>query len=257
MKANLTDPKPRTPPNSGPTFIPGSPRYDGYHGIHKALRLFMCDSLARVGRADPEDDDDVRATLEQVGDLLRLCELHLHHENEFIHPALERVLPGSSSRIRGEHAQHIETIREIRELVVLADHPRATQRAAALTRLYSALALFVAENFEHMHVEETEHNALLWAHYSDAELIEIERNLVASIPPQTTHKALHWFMPALNAPERAQMLQGMQGDMPPEVFRSVLDIAQRTIPAADFMKLTHALGMPSVQAALEPPAAQH
>ncbi len=257
MKANLTDPMLSTPQYSGTTHIDDSPRYDGYHGIHKALRLFMCDSLTRVGRADPEDDDDVRGTLQQVGDLLRMCELHLHDENELIHPALERVQPGSSTRIRGEHAQHLETIRELRELVVRADHPCANRRAAALSRLYSAMALFVAENFEHMHVEETEHNALLWAHYSDAELIEIERNLVASIPPQAMHDALHWFMPALNAPERAQMLQGMQGGVPPEVFRGVLDIAHRTIPAPDFMKLTLALGMPAGQAPQELPAAQH
>jgi hypothetical protein len=243
MNANLTDPVPRTPQYSGTTGIPGSPRYDGYRGVHKALRLFMSDSLTRVGRADPEDDEDVRGTLEQIGDLLRMCELHLHHENEFIHPALERAQPGSSTRIRREHAQHIETIREIRELAGLADHPRAAQRAAALSRLYLALALFVAENFEHMHVEETLHNAVLWAHYSDAELIEIDRALVASIPPQAMHRALHWFLPALNAAERAQMLQGMRGSMPPEVFRSVLDIARRTIAAPDFMKLTLTLGL--------------
>ena len=43
MKENLTDPVLRTPQYSGTTLIPDSPRYDGYHGIHKALRLFMCE----------------------------------------------------------------------------------------------------------------------------------------------------------------------------------------------------------------------
>jgi Hemerythrin HHE cation binding domain len=256
MKTNLTDFVSHAPQHAGTACVPDSPRYDGYRGIHKALRLLMSDTLTRVGRADADDDEDVRGTLEQVGDLLRMCELHLHHENEFIHPALERVQPGSSARVEREHQQHLEAIREIRELAVLADHPRAAQRAAALSRLYLAMALFVAENFEHMHVEETEHNAILWAHYSDADLMEIDRNLVASIPPQTMHKALHWFMPALNAAERAQMLRGMQAGMPPAVFRGVLDIAERTIPASDFTKLTLALGVPMVRGA-ELPVMQH
>ena len=34
-----------------------------------------------------------------------------------------------------------------------------------------ALALFIADNFQHMHVEETAHNAVLWARYTDAELM--------------------------------------------------------------------------------------
>jgi hypothetical protein len=247
MNANLIDSV-----SSAPQFFDpaGIPRHDGYRNVHKALRLLMSDSLTRVGRADPDDDDDVRRTLEQVGDLLHFCELHLHHENEFVHPALESVQPGSSARIAREHVQHLETIREVRELARLADHPRAAQRVVALSRLYLALTLFVAENFEHMHVEETEHNALLWAYYNDAELIDMERNLVASIPPQSLVKMLHWFLPALNAPERARMLQGMQGGMPPEAFRRVLDIAQRTISAADFTKLTLALGMPTVHGVL-------
>ncbi len=257
MTANQTDPVSPAPRHAGTPCVPGSPRYDGYRGIHKALRLLMTDTLTRVGRADPDDDEEVRDTLEQVGDLLRMCELHLHHENEFIHPALERVQPGSSARVEREHEQHLEAIREIRELALLADHPRAAQRTAALGRLYLAMALFVAENFEHMHEEETEHNAILWAHYSDAELMEIDSNLVASIPPQAMHKALHWFMPALNAGERAKMLQGMQGGMPPAVFRGVLDIAERTIPASDFAKLTLALGLPAVQEAGLPVMQKH
>ena len=106
------------------------------------------------------------------------------------------------------------------------------------------MALFVAENFEHMHVEETEHNAVLWAHYTDAELIAIERELVASIPPQAMMAALHWFMPALNAPERAAMLGDMKAGMPPEPFAAVLDIARRTVAPGEFAKIARAVGVP-------------
>jgi hypothetical protein len=73
----------------------------------------------------------------------------------------------------------------------------APQRTAALGRLYRALALFVADNFQHMQVEETAHNAVLWAAYRDDELMAIEQAIVASIPPDAMAEALHWFLPAL------------------------------------------------------------
>jgi hypothetical protein len=219
-------------------------RYDGYLGIHKALRLFMSSTLTGVGSTDPGDNAQVDATLAQARELLELCELHVHDENRFIHPALERACPGSAERIAHEHVHHLESIRDLGDLVGLVADTRGGARGAALARLYRAMALFVADNFAHMHVEETEHNAVLWAHYSDAELIAIERELVASLPPQAVVRALHWFMPGLNAPERAAMLTGMRDGMPPEAFLGVLDIARRTLSAADYAKLAAALGQP-------------
>jgi len=231
-----------TRPNPRVT-LPAQPRHDGYHGIHKALRLFMTDTLVRVGRTDPADTAEVSTTLAQLGDLLAMCELHVHDENEFIHPALERALPGSAHSAAREHGQHLDAIADLRDLAGLIADTQGAARAAAFARLYRALTLFVAENFEHMHVEETDHNAVLWAHYSDAELLAIEHDLVASIPPQAMMRALRWFIPALSAPERAQMLGGMQRGMPAPVFDAVLDIARQTLATPDYAKLARTLGI--------------
>jgi len=92
-------------------------------------------------------------------------------------------------------------------------------------------------------VEETAHNAVLWAAYTDQELSAIEHALVASIPPAEMAGALQWFVPALNAPERAGMLGGMRRGMPAEPFRAVLGIAQRTLSARDHARLLRDLGL--------------
>jgi class 3 adenylate cyclase len=219
-------------------------RMDIYAGIHKALRLFMSHTLARVGAADPRDPADVTDALRTLERLLALCEVHLKDENEFIHPALERARPGSAARIAGEHEHHVESFADLRDLAGMVRHSPDATRAAALGRLYRALALFVAENYQHMQVEETAHNALLWASYSDAELADIENAIVASVPPDLMAEALHWFLPALNAPERAGMLAGMKLGMPPEAFAGVLGIAEATLAAADFSKLQRDIQLP-------------
>lgn len=221
-------------------------RHDMYAGIHKALRLFMTRALCRVGSTDPGDADDVVGMLDMVNRLFGLCELHLKDENEFVHPALEAAQPGSAARIAAEHVHHAEAIADLRDLAGLVGDSRDDARAAACSRLYRSLALFVADNLQHMDHEETAHNAVLWAHYSDAELLAIEQALVASIPPSALFEALHWFLPALNAPERAAMLAGMRQGMPPEPFLGVLDIARRTLSPQDDAKLRRALGLPPV-----------
>lgn len=219
-------------------------RRDLYAGIHKALRLFMTHTLTRLGSTDAADADELAASLGQLERLLALCELHLKDENEFIHPAIERARPGSAARIAAEHVHHAEAIADLRDLAGLVADSAEGGRAAALGRLYRALALFVADNLQHMQVEETAHNALLWSAYRDDELLAIEQALVASIPPQAMMEALHWFLPALNATERAAMLGEMQHGMPPEPFRAVLDIAERTLAPREHARLLRALGLP-------------
>ena len=238
-----------TRPSAAPAEHPAAPdagRLDLYAGIHKALRLFMTRTLCRVGSTDPGDAQDVAAALDMLDRLLGLCELHLKDENDFVHPALEAARPGRAARIAAEHLHHAEAIADLRDLAGLVADSRDLARAAACSRLYRALALFVADNFQHMEVEESAHNAVLWAHYSDAELLAIEQALVASIPPAAMFEALHWFLPALNAPERAAMLAGMRQGMPPEPFLGVLDIAQRTLAPQDHAKLRRSLGLPAV-----------
>lgn len=212
-----------------------------YAGIHKALRLLMTDTLTRVGAADPDDTAQLQPVLAQVDQLLTICQVHLDDENRFVHPALERAAPGSASRIGGEHREHAEHIEHLRELRSVVEATAGAGRAAALARLYAALAVFVGENFVHMQYEETEHNAVLWAHYSDDELMAIEGEIVAHLPPGAMEAMLPWFLLALSAPERAGMLLGMRAGMPPEVFQGVLGLARERLVAGEFAKLDAAL----------------
>jgi hypothetical protein len=220
---------------------PAAPRFDGYHGIHKALRLFLCDTLTRVGATDPTDAAAVQAVLAQLDDLLALCESHVKHENTFVHPALEAAQPGSSARIAGEHVEHLQAIEHVRELGRVVAATAGLARASALGRLYSALALFVGENLVHMHAEETLHNPVMWAHYSDAELAALDGRIRAAIAPAEMERALAWFVPALNALERAGMFGAMRSAMPPEPFRNLMAMARTRLAEGEYAKLEAAL----------------
>jgi len=218
-----------------------APRHDFYAGVHKGLRNFMADTLAAVGRADAADARDVEAALAQLAGLLEMCTSHLEKENQFVHPAMEARAPGSSARTAEDHVAHEAAIDELTAAAAAVGRSAGEARVAALRALYARLALFVAENLEHMHVEETANNAVLWAHYADDELAAIEHALVASIPPDKMASFLRWMIPALNHAERVTLLRGIAQGAPAEVVEGVLGIARARLSARDWARLESAL----------------
>jgi len=229
-----------------------APRMDLYAGIHKALRALMADTLLAVGRMDANDALELAQTCQRVMELLDFCVTHIQHENEFVHAAIEARAPGASKAVAHEHAEHEQHITRLRflagSLLKAAAPQRAaavleTQRVAIALELYRQLALFIAENFHHMHVEETAHNAVLWSCYTDVELAGIEGALVASIPPREMMYTLRWLIPFMNPAERTAMMADMQAIAPAPAFAAALDAVRPHLSRVEWEKLGRSLGL--------------
>jgi hypothetical protein len=216
-------------------------RFDIYSGIHKALRAFMADTLVRVGRMDPADTTDLASTMQRVLRLLDLCRAHANHENRFIHPMLEIHAPGTSRAVAYDHADHDEEASRLVAAAIALPGCAAELRGAAAAALYRALALFTASNFEHQYLEETVHNAVLWAHCSDAEIMSLHDNLVASTEPQELLFILRWLVPSLPAQERAATMRKLRSDAPPAAFQKALDLVRAHLTQREWVKLETSL----------------
>lgn len=228
---------------------PGQPRYNIYALIHKAIRLFMTDTLAAVGSMDCNDAARAAEVLGQVRALAIACRSHFLHENEFVHPAMEARRPGSTTQVAAEHLHHAWAISRLEELADAVEHAQENARHAAADALYRYLALFVAENFVHMNVEETANSEVLWATHTDAELMGIEQAIVASLTPEESMASMRWMLQAMNASERAEMLNGMRRDAPAPVFDAVLGLAQAHLPVPEWRKLAQGIELPARAAA--------
>lgn len=220
-------------------------RFDLYAVIHKGLRAFMSQTLTRVGRADWDEQDDRDAVLGQVRDLLNACAAHLEHEDDFIHPAMEARRPGSTTQTSSDHRGHERHIEEIGRLAQRVRQCDDGARQTAGDALYRAMAQFVAENFEHMEVEERYNNAVLWGAYTDEELLAIEQRLVAAVKPQTMQLLLPWMLPYASPGQRLAMLGGMQQGMPSEAFGGVLHMLRDLLLPREWNKLTTGLNLPA------------
>ena len=191
---------------------------------------------------------DVDPTLAQVRQLLFICGTHLAHEDGFIHPAMEARRPGSTAGIASEHEGHRRALQDLETTVAGVARATPAARSAAALGLYRQLSAFVAENLEHMHVEETANNAVLWAAYTDAELHELHGALLQSIPPDEMAVYLRWIVPSVTHGERVATLSGMRAGAPPEVFAGVLAMTRGLLGARDWDKLAAALDVDATAA---------
>ncbi len=219
----------------------GAPRFDAYRLIHKALRHAMLETLFSAGRVDPTDACDVAKVVEQGRALIDLCRAHLRKENRFVHPAMEARAPGSTADMMEQHGHHEDEFIRLGALIDILESAPAGSRAAAAVEYHRELGLFVGDNFVHMHQEETENNRILWRHYSDAELLAIDAEIVASLTPAEKSLALRWMVPAFNPQERATFLSAVRVDVSAEVFAGMLDMVKTLLNDLDWRKLTIAL----------------
>ena len=221
-------------------------RMDMYASIHKALRAMMADTLLAVGRMDPADGLDLARVTDRVLELLQFCATHLLHENEFVHTAIEARAPGGSARIAHEHEEHEQHIASLAAAVESLRACDAALRTAPALELYRSLSRFVAENFEHMLVEETAHNAVLWARYTDAELLDIHHRLVASIPPAEMMTVARWMVPFMSPAERTAMLSDVRANAPAPAFQAILDTVRPHLSENEWGKLARSLDLPAL-----------
>ncbi len=213
-------------------------RYDIYAFIHKGLRAFMAHTLVRVGRLDAHDPAEVSEVAGEVRALIQISRTHLVHENTVIHPAMQARAPGSAEEIESDHVHHAAALDALAALVDRVDGDPAAARA-----LYRALAAFVADNFEHMAREESEHNAVLWATHSDAEILALEHRIVSSLKPDQAQLGMRWMLPHMTPAERAELLGAMRAQAPAEAFQGLLSMIRPLLGGRDWRKLALALGL--------------
>jgi len=217
-------------------------RFDIYANTHKALRAYMSHVLMDIGRADWRDAEDRDHALTAVRELLGVCHAHLELENTVIHPAMESRKPGCTRYVVDEHVGQLFAIDVLFDLVDTVEAASIPDRPMAGQRLYRELAVFAAQNFEHMAFEEAEHNRVLWECYSDDELRALDTIMLATVSPDQYKVMLNWMLPHLNPTERAEMLVSLKQALPLEQFQRLLGTLRGQLPSKDWGKLSAALG---------------
>jgi hypothetical protein len=211
-------------------------RYNLYTLIHKAIRAQMCQTLTLLGQVNDTSADSINLVLQQLTDLLQFCHGHLQHENDFVHSALinaGHMQPLQTAEDHLLHVQEIEALQHSIQAVSAASGPVTEQ----LNKLYQQLSLFIAENFNHMLVEETANMALLWQYYAEEDIIAIEHAIVQSIPPLQRMQTTIMMLKYINQSERLLMLGALKCQLPAEAFLLVMASLKTELLPADWQQL--------------------
>ncbi|HEY1042611.1 MAG TPA: hypothetical protein VGE60_02000 [Telluria sp.] len=118
-------------------------------------------------------------------------------------------------------------------------------RIALAAKLYHAASLFMADSLHHMHMEETDNNAVLWAAYDDHQLFAIEMEIVSTLTPAEHGMTLEWMIPSMTPQERLGMLSGVQKGAPVQVFCGMMEALRQHLGARQWQQLADGLGYAS------------
>ncbi|MCK7496773.1 MAG: hypothetical protein MZW92_42155 [Comamonadaceae bacterium] len=238
--ATPTSPRLRRPPPRPPRRSPPKPQRPPRHrgststsSFTSALRGLMHRTVAAVGAMDLDDDVERGAALDQVTLLLATLRGHVRHENEFVHTAIEARRPGAALQTADDHDAHLDAIADLEDEARRLRVAPAAQRAALALRLYRHRRYaFVGENLVHMQVEETVNNAVLWALYSDDELVALHDRLMASIPPDEIAMTVRWMATTLAVPELAMLFADLRTKAPAPAVEALLGAVRDEVDAA-------------------------
>jgi hypothetical protein len=219
-------------------------RHDLYGPIHKALRAAMGDLITQIGATDFSDPAAAADTLTALRCQVAIGAGHLHHEEEHIHAALERRAPGATGRLEADHHHHEQAFAELEQLMEAIEAATGPDRERLGRDLYLRFSHFVAADLLHMAEEETVVLPLLHSLFSDEELIEMEKRIVASIPPQEMMVIMSDMIPAMHRSERVQFLSFARKGAPPEAFDAILyQAAKPNLHQGDWTHLAEAFGV--------------
>ncbi|QDK78704.1 hypothetical protein EXU85_08820 [Spirosoma sp. KCTC 42546] len=216
-------------------------RYNVFNQIHKGLRGMLYDTAIRLQQTD-FSQSEASEVIDQLTQVLLFFDDHAEHEDRFILP-----------HIRKHDAQLIDELEKDHEIdhrltQTLFDHIQEwktvssdNQREAIGQRILLAFSEFIAFNLYHMNKEENVLIYLLWKHYTDAEIREMEGEILKAIPPQTLMAESRWMMRSINDKEVVEWLMGVRQGAPVAVFDTFLQMAKEELPSERLTKVHAAL----------------
>lgn len=199
-------------------------RIDLFAPVHKGLRALLFEAGTCLARTDFAGEEEAAGAAAACRGLLAFLEEHAGHEDRWFMPELARLAPELHAALADDHARTEGLAREAGRLLDRLAGASPGERVALGRRLHDRVWALAAEHLRHMEREEQEAQRVLHAHLDDAALADLHRQLLASIPPPRRGEWAALIARSINLPERAGMLRGMAGEIPPAGF------AQATAP---------------------------
>lgn len=187
---------------------------------HRGLRWALGRILHVNGTTEFTKPGSVKILEATLQELAELTELHMRHEEQYLHVALRERGSPVYLTLEEEHAEHRTKLRGLqRQLQALAkgQAPPARRRDFTL-----ALSRFVADDLSHMDHEESNTQTIFEQLFSVKELVALHERVVAAIPAQECMGFLKIILPGMHHEDRVAFLRGPRAGMPAQAFQHLV-----------------------------------
>ena len=196
------------------------PRMNIYGFPHKGIRILLSQLSKLSGNTDYSNAMALEKLKSSTTELVAILNLHLNSEEDVVLPALEAKVPGNTSENIEEHMQLERDVQafdnQLKDISV-----DSTPNLGA--NFYMAITDFHSKYLAHMAMEERDINPLIWANFTDEEIIGWHGQVMSTLTPDQIMMWFKYIVPALNPFERSIIMGGFKENAPSELFDSVLN----------------------------------
>jgi hypothetical protein len=161
-----------------------------------------------------------------------LCLLHEHagFEDQYVFPDVGKFEPKMVDRLSEEHREAVRRIADVQkisdEIKTLKNPEEKIVMGDKLNHTVNDLfAFYIA----HMNGEESTLIPAMWNHFTDEQILTMQRNVVESLTTERAAQWNSWLFPSLNINELTGMFMGLKKAAPAPVFQNLTRQAEKAL----------------------------
>lgn len=224
-------------------------RFNAFNLIHKALRNMMYDTALTLQQTNFADESEANIAIEKIETVVHTFEGHAHHEDTFVLPAVEKYDAALVESFENEHEKDMALGNMLKNLINIYRNTNfEEEKINAGSALSKSFVDFMVFNLEHMGKEEILINAVLWENYTDEQIMGINKQIAANVPPEEMALVSQWMIRSVSNTEAINWLLGVKASAPDFVLQSILSVAEKVLPAYRFEKIKEVVESTSIAA---------
>lgn len=210
------------------------PRVNIFAFPHKGLKNALSQILLSASKLDMNDASRINAFKQQTLEVLMLLHLHQHSEDTVVFSQIEAQVSEQSQHCADEHIQLRISLGKI-EMLLSQIEVNAPMELSV--EIFSAIGAFFSDYLKHMAYEENELNQVIWANFSDEQILDWQATIMSSLTPEQSMSWFKYIIPALNPMERMLVLGDIKVNAPAEVLNAILEMLTNHLPDDEHQNL--------------------
>ncbi|OLO39103.1 hypothetical protein BTR23_08540 [Alkalihalophilus pseudofirmus] len=212
-------------------------KYELFMPVHKGLRFALGNLLNHANQLNFENEQKLTEFTTEFHTLCAVLHSHAEHEDEHVHPVIEKYAPEIAEKMEIEHQSTDYLLIELEKLMNEINNSAIANRRQLGIQFVYGYNKFLAAYLNHLQTEEVDVMGVLWEKLSVEELMELTVAIRSSIPQDILMDYFKYMIPGQNIFERVEMLVGMKKFAPLEAYQAACELAASVLPAEDWDEL--------------------